>query len=483
MSRRRIDTGICLEQGWRICGLSFSIALLAACSHQADLPHDPLNTSAEMTHRVSLIAKRQDQWPVQTWWQRYQDPQLNQIVDEALSDSPTLAIAQSRLRQAQGQARQAGAVQGPDIGLNAGVSQQKISYHNGNDFVPREWNTYGTGTLNFNYEFDFWGKNRATVAAAASALSASEAEHADARRVLVTAVVQAYTELARLYANRDTAAEALKVRQETVDLFKQRYRNGLETLGSVRQVESLQASAAADLMAIDETIVLQQHAIAALLGKGPDRGLSLSRPVIALASRFGLPDKAGLDLLGRRPDVTAARWRVEAAAQQVGVAETLFYPNISLSGFIGSQALGLENLSQSGSDAGSLGAALYLPIFSSGRLEGQLDSARGRYQEAVAAYNNTLTLAFQQVADALTSQQALEGRLVQTQAAVDAANDAYQIASNRYRGGLATYLDVLSAEAALLQSRMALANLQARALSLDVSLVHALGGGYATTHS
>lgn len=460
-----------------------SSLLLAACAHQPDLPDATPLQAQQLASAQSLAGARQDNWPVQLWWTRYQDPQLDSLMTQALADSPTLAIARARLAQAQGAARQAGAVLGPDISASGSITQQKISYNNGNDYVPYDWNTYGSGLLSFSYELDFWGKHHAQVAAARSELAAAQAQQADARRLLTSGLAQAYAELARLYATRDTAATALQIRRETVALFQDRQRNGLETLGSVRQVESLAASAEANLLAIDEAIVLQRHALAALAGKGPDWGLSLRRPSLALDSRFGLPANAGLDLLGHRPDITAARWQVEAAASRVGVAETQFYPNVSLSGFIGSQALGLENLSAAGSSAGGIGPALYLPLFSSGRLEGQLDSARAAYEQAVEEYNASLITALQQVADAVTSRQALTARLQRTQAAVDAAQEAYDIANHRYQGGLANYLDVLSAQQALLVSQEQLVNLQARALTLDINLVHALGGGSQATSS
>ncbi len=469
------------SQGWRVCCWSL-FALLSGCAHQPDLPSEALASADTLEHSKSLLATRQDSWPQSSWWQRYHDNQLDQLIREALHHAPSLAIAQARLRSAEGMARQAGASEMPQLSVSGDVTRQRVSY-NYSSLPPHGWNTFGSGMANFSYEFDFWGKNRATVEAARSTLAASEAEQADAERVLVSALMQSYVELARLYANRDTAAEALKIRSETVSLFQQRYNNGLETLGSVRQVESLKASAEQELLGVEETIVLQSHAIAALLGKGPDRGLTLQRPTLAMTSVFGLPDSAGIDLLGHRPDVTAARWRVEAAAQQVGVAETLFYPNVSLSAFFGNQSMGLDKLLESGSQTAGVGGALYLPIFTGGKLEGQLDSARGRYQEAVAQYNQTLTQAMQQVADAVTSQDALKARLIQSRTAVDAAEDAYRIANNRYKGGLSTYLDVLSAEAALLQSRQVLVNMQARALSIDVSLVHALGAGYSVAHS
>ncbi len=301
--------------------------------------------------------------------------------------------------------------------------------------------------------------------------------------MLSTSLVQSYAELARLYANRDTTVTALDIRKKTVSLLQQRFSNGLETRGAVRQAEALSANAEAELLNIDEYIALQKNALAALLGKGPDRGITISRPNVKLQQTFGLPKEAGIGLLGHRPDVTASRWRAESAAKRTGIAKAQFYPDVSISSFIGYQSFGLNNLTKSGNDAGSIGPAIYLPLFTGGRLQGQLTTAQASYEESVANYNATVTQAFHEVADVVTSSKALNGRLQKTQDAVNAAQDAYQIANNRYCGGLATYLDVLAAEDALLGSQRALVNLQSRAFSLDVALIHALGGGYQAARS
>lgn len=202
-----------------------------------------------------------------------------------------------------------------------------------------------------------------------------------------------------------------------------------------------------------------------------------------MTSRYGLPSEAGVGLLGHRADITAARWRAEAAAQQVGIAQAQFYPDVTLSAFIGYQAFGLDHLFDSGNDAGAIGPAIYLPLFTGGRLEGQLTSAEARYQEAVAQYNGTLVQALHEVADVVTSSQALQARINKTEQAVQQAEQALHIATNRYQGGLATYLDVLVAEESLLNNQRALVNLQSRAFSLDLALIHALGGGFETTES
>jgi NodT family efflux transporter outer membrane factor (OMF) lipoprotein len=417
-------------------------------------------------------------WPKDHWWTRYQDPQLDQLIEIALKDSPTLKIAQARLKNYQGIARQVGAIQKIQTGLAASASEAKVSYRYQAYAPPANWNDYGTLTLNFSYDVDFWGKNRDSVAAAVSDLAAADAELAATRLMLSTSVADAYAELARLYANQDTAVAALKVRNKTVELLTKRYRNGLETKGSVSRAKSAAASVEAELLGIQESIQLQKNALSALTGQGPDKALTITRPIVHLAKTFGLPTDLGVGLLGHRPDVSAARWQAEAAADRIGVARAQFYPDVSLSAFIGYQAFGLDNLFQSGNDAGSIGPAIYLPIFSGGRLEGQLTSAEAHYEQAVAQYDATLTQALHDVADVVTSTKALDAQIIKAREAVTAAGDAHQIATNRYKGGLATYLDVLSAEDALISSKKALANLQSRAFTLDLALIHALGGGY-----
>ena len=471
-------------ESWRQFSLlPISVLVLSACAQAPDQNLAAPKQAAAYASANSFEVGNKVSWPENKWWLRYNDAQLNALVDEAIHDSPSLKAAAARLKSAEGLAQQAGASRYIQAGMALSASESKVSYQYQAYAPPKNWNDYGSATLNFSYDFDFWGKNKAAVAAATSDFAAAQAESATANLMISTSLVQSYAELARLYANRDTAVTALDIRKKTVSLLQQRFSNGLETQGAVRQAEALRANAEAELLSIDESIALQKNALAALLGKGPDRGLSIARPGVKLQQSFGLPKEAGVGLLGHRPDVTASRWRAESAAKRIGIAKAQFYPDVSLSAFIGYQAFGLDNLTRSGNDAGSIGPALYLPLFTGGRLQGQLTTAEAAYEEAVANYNNTVTQAFHDVADVVTSSKALTARLQKTQEAVDAAQDAYQIANNRYRGGLATYLDVLTAEDALLGSQRALVNLQSRSFSLDVALVHALGGGYQAPRS
>ena len=457
--------------------------VISACAQAPDHLLSQMKKADDFSSSQSLNSQNKVSWPDNKWWLRYHDQQLNQLMDEALQDSPSLQAAEARLRNMAGVAEQIGAIRSVQVGASASASETKVSYVYQAYMPPHNWNDYGSVTANFSYDFDFWGKNKASVAAATSDFAAAEAETAAARLMISTSLAQAYAELARLHLNKETAQTAVAIRTKTVELMTNRFNNGLETQGAVKQMQALQANAEAELLAVDESIQLQKNAIAALLGKGPDRGLSIQRPSVQLSDSFGLPENTGINILGHRPDVTAARWRAESAAKRIHVAKAQYYPDVSISGFIGYQAFGLNNLTRTGNDAGSIGPAIYLPLFTGGRLSGQLTSAEATYEEAVANYNSTVTQALHDVADVMTSSKALKARLEKTEEAYQDAKAAYQIADNRYRGGLATYLDVLTAEDAMLNTQRALVNLQSRSFSLDVSLIHALGGGFDASKS
>ena len=420
------------------------------------------------------------EWPQDSWWQSYADTQLNELIDTALHDSPTMAVAAARLQRAEASTRIARASNRPQLNANATVTEQKQSYNyvSPRSVTPQNWNDYGRATLDFSWELDFWGKNRAAIAAATSEADAARADAAQARLVLTTSIASSYAELARLFAALDTANAAYEIRKQTAELFRHRYDNGLEVIGNVRQVEARLATAQADVLSLQEQLMLTQQQLAALVGAGPDRALAITRPTINLARSFALPGNLAADLLGRRPDIAAARMRAQAAAKRIDQAQAAFYPNINLAAFIGVQSLGLDLLAKEDSSIGSVGPAISLPIFSGGRLRGQLSAARAEYAEAVANYESTVIKALQDVASAATSQRALGEQLARTTEAVTAAREAWQIQNNRYDGGLATYLDVLSAEDYLLTNERAQSDLESRAFALDIALTRALGGGF-----
>ena len=461
--------------------LAVSLALAGGCAQIPRLDPPPAMKKVDEFGSSSSFAAPVAAWPGDKWWRAYGDLQLDALIEEALHNAPDLDLAQARLKAAAAQVQGAGATRLPEVTASAEFAEAKQSY----DFlVPRQalpqgWNGYGAATLNMSYELDFWGKNRAALAAAVSEQRAAEVEIAQTRLILSTSVASAYAGLLHLYTLRDNAADTLTLRMQTVALFRERHQFGLETLASVRQVEARQAAAKGDLLAIDERIGLQRNAIAALLGAGPDRGLAITRPKVAWEGSQGLPSNLSLELLGRRPDIIAARLRTEAAAHRIDQRKAAFYPSVNLLAFAGFQSVGIDNLLKSASQSGAAGPAISLPIFNTDRLQGQFKGARAEYDDAVATYNGTLSEALREVADAATSRRSLDEELAAARAAVAAAAEAHQIVSARYEGALATYLDVLSAEDSLISARRSEAELETRALILDVSLVRALGGGFA----
>ena len=456
--------------------------LLAGCAVVPDLgPRPELRPAASLGSTTVTTEAAAANWPEETWWQGYGDAQLSALIEEALAGSPTLAVAGARARKAAAYAQSAGAALLPALSANGSASELKQSYNNGIPalFVPKGWNDTGRATLDLSYEIDFFGRNRAALRAATSEREATAIEARAARLGIATSVAAAYADLARLAAQREVDVAAVHQREEVAALVTRRVASGLDTRGEQRQAESAVPLARADLAATDESITLTRNRLAALLGAGPDRGASIALPTTRALPAAGLPATLALDLVGRRADIAAARLRAEAAAARITVAHAGFYPNVNLVGLIGVQSLGLGNLTARGSDIGQAGAAISLPIFNGGRVAGNYRAARADYDEAVAQYDQTLVRALNEVADAAASQRALGQRQTEAHAALTAAEEAYAIARRRYEGGLSTYLSVLSAEDALLRTRQLAATLNAQAMTVNVNLIRALGGGYA----
>lgn len=454
--------------------------LLASCAAIPKLqPALTARPSESYAAERSFVAARSE-WPSDQWWTAYGDPQLDRLIDEALAGSPDLAAARARIRKAQALAGEAAASTLPTLNGNASYQSVRQSYNNGIPaaLVPHGFNDQGRASLDFAYEFDFFGKNRAALAAATSNAKAAEADAAAARLALSTNVAAAYADLAQLYADRDAAEDAVSTRQQSAALIDQRLTNGLESQDASEAAHSNLASARANLRAVDESLNLTLNRLAALLGAGPDRGLAITRPGIAGLKPFGLPADLRADLVGRRPDVTAARLRAQAAGQGVKQAKAQFYPDINLNAYIGQQSLGLDQFAKSSSLIGAVGPALRLPIFEGGQLRANYRGAAADYDAAVASYNGVLTQALKDVADVAVSYRALDERLAQSREAFEDSRRAHAITLQRYRGGLATYLEVLTAEDVMISNQQVLADLQARAFTLDVALVRALGGGF-----
>lgn len=359
------------------------ISMLGGCAWMPDVESQAEIKPIEQYESEESLKGNNPDWPEDKWWVAYGDSQLDRLIEEGLANSPNMTIAAARLRRAISMAELAGSALYPDVDANGSVSLEKQSYqYSMGRNVKHGWRDYGQVSLDFSWEIDFWGKNRAALAAATSAADAADADRTEAELVLTTSIASTYGELARLYSAHDTATAAIRVRSKNLKLFQNRFREGMETLASVRQEEARLAAAEEELLELDELIALQKNQIAALMGAGPDRGLAISRPALDMKG-FGLPEQMQLALLGRRPDIVAARKRVESAISTIDQRKAEFYPNVNLSAFIGLQALGINHLGSSGADFGAVGPAISLPIFNGGRLRAQLFVAQADLEVAL----------------------------------------------------------------------------------------------------
>jgi NodT family efflux transporter outer membrane factor (OMF) lipoprotein len=460
-----------------------SVAWLAACAPDLG-PKVQLEAPATLASDRTLAAPVGD-WPADEWWQRYGDPELNTLTEEGLAGSPTLKVAEARMREARASALAAGAALWPTITGDAEAQPTKQSLNNGfppqiQTFLPHGWHTQTRVAGDLDYELDFFGKNRAALAAATSDAKAAEIDVAEARLVLSTSIASAYSDLVRLAADRDTADEAVRVREQSAKLVSDREKEGLENKGAVDQAEAEVASAQASEDTLDGQIAVTRNEIAALLGKGPDRGLDIAVPKVPHIETLGLPPKLALDLIGRRPDIVAAKLRAESASDRIDVAHADFYPNIDLTGYLGFESLDIGKVFEKASLIGQIGPALHLPIFDGGKIEGNYRGARASYDEAVANYDGTLVNALHEVADAVVNERELTAQLAHSRESLDASEGAYRIALLRYRGGLSRYLDVLTTEDTLLAQRQQVADLEGREFAQNIALIRALGGGFSS---
>lgn len=459
-----------------------AVALLSGCASSSGLApqaalDDPNRLAASSTLGGRPLSPAA--WPKADWWKALGDPQLERLMDEALAGAPSLRLAEARVRRAIGVAQLQGAARYPSLQASGSVIRERFSEHG---LIPPPFAgaylTLPQLQASANYEFDLWGKNRAAYEAAVGEANAAQVDAQAARLALTVNIALAYGQLERAFLQLDVARKSLAQREQVFDLTRQRYEAGLDSRLAVKQAEAALPATREQIAQLEETIGLLRNQLAALAGKGPDRGLAIARPGEFAVAALALPSVLPAELLGRRPDIVAQRWRVEAASRQIQVARAQFYPNVSLTGFAGLQSISLSGFLDSGNRTFGIGPAISLPLFDSGRLRGNLSARNADYDAAVEQYNQALVEALREVADQLTSWRGLQEQLVQQAAAQSTSQEAYDLALLRYKEGVGNYLEVLSAETQLLQQQSLAAELKVRGLALSINLVRALGGGF-----
>ena len=456
-----------------------STVLLGGCASSAGLvPQGQLRDTASLhaSQSFSGVALTPAAWPDAHWWARFADPQLNALIDEALAGAPSIDAADARVRKATAQAGLADAARQPSVGGGAQIAGLQIPDTLAPEPVGGKFNLAYLLTLSLKYNPDLWGASRSKWQAAVGAAHAAEADAQAARLTLAANVARTYVALGQAFDAQEAARAEAKRSTLLVALGQRRTQAGLDNGIGLHQTESAAAAAQQQVQAAQQQIDTLRNTLALLLGAGPDRGLSIQRPQLATPA-LGIPSQLPSELLARRADVVAARWKVEAAQHGIAASKAAFYPNINLSALAGLGAGHLGDVFGSNALLFSGGPALSLPIFEGGALQHQLRGSNADYDLAVANYNQTLLAAIREVADAVQTGRTLDARLASTTQARTAAHAAYAQVQARQRAGLASQLDVLAAQKPLLQLDLQLATLQAERRSASINLDQALGGG------
>lgn len=454
---------------------SLTAALLAGC---AAVPQNRAQLAPLTAAGVSLAGDNSPQI-ASNWWTALGDPQLDRIMADALAGNPSLQKAMARVRQANAgiDAEKAGLL--PQISADANEVRERLS---GKYIVPPpyggsgQW--VGMAQANLSWSLDFAGRQKALVDQARATSAAAGLDVEAARISLSGAVAGAYVNLARADAQARIAAEFVASREEALGLARVRVHNQLASDLDLRAAETLLAEARQSQARAEGDRKIMMHALAALAGRGADYYGTITPPTIIVDRAIPLPKALPADLLGRRPDILAARARIESADAGRRVAKADFYPNVDLNAFIGLSAIGLGALFTGGAATFGAGPAVHLPIFQGGRLRARYRGAVAGIDVAIADYDDRVVQAVREAADALSAIDTNAADAAQQKQIVAGLGETVRLDQVRVRTGLGARLDILDAGDRLLAARQRMVDVDADGAVRRVQLLIALGGGF-----
>ncbi|WP_343125619.1 efflux transporter outer membrane subunit [Dyella sp. C11] len=455
--------------------------LLAACVSSKGLhPQSALLQPSDVHAAAELKQLRtaEASWPAPNWWTGFGDEQLNELIARALANNPDVAIADAHLREARARVEFADAARGPDINATA----QAAGMYLPTTLPP----PVGIGhyilekhvDAGLHWDLDLWGGKRAAWEAALGRTQVVEAERQATLIAVSTNVARLYLQLGHAFITLDIANQELDRATHSQALTRQRVNAGIDGNTQLRLIDAEVASDRERVTASARDIEAKRSALAVLLGEGPDSGLVLQRPRALAPLDVAVPSTLPVELIGRRADLTAARWQVEASSKDIVEAKAEFVPNVSLGVLAGFVALGGTNVFQLPARFYQVAPSVSLPIYDGGRRRAELSSRDAQYDVAVAQYNATLIRSINEVTDQLSALQSLDQQVVEQQAAYLASGDAWKLAEQRYRAGVGSFLDTLVARQQLLVAERHRADLLAQQVDSSILLVQALGGGY-----
>ncbi|CDY77263.1 Outer membrane component of tripartite multidrug resistance system [Caballeronia glathei] len=451
---------------------------LAGCVNYAGIHSDSQIAAPTQYATAQSLPAEGAPWPSTDWATQFGDPQLPKLIDEALEGSPSIAEAQARLAKASSYIESSRAGLFPKAGASYSWNRLLLSENLLPPPFGGTWYSENSVLASASWDLDLWGKNRARLAQAVSQSKAADADLQQARVTLAASVASTYNQLAQLYALRDIAQREIDDRNTIRSITNERVTAGLDTNVEQETARGNVATSKTTLSQLDGLIEVVRYQLAALLGKGPDRGLQIAQPALGANAPVALPDNLPADLIARRPDIVAARWQVEAALQGVKEAKAEFFPDVNLSASIGLDALGWGRFLRASSRQIEAGPAIHLPIFDAGALRAQLKGRYADFDADVANYDKTLVNALSQVATQISSIRSSDQQLVDAQQALDASTRAYELAVVRYRAGLVPQIQVLQADDTRLAADQTVTNLAMQRRDQQIALIRALGGGF-----
>jgi multidrug efflux system outer membrane protein len=414
------------------------------------------------------------------WWELFGDPDLNRLEILGTADNQGLAGALARVSEARASANIARANLFPQVELDPSYSRQRTSANQPDSgHAAGAAHTFNTFTLQLQagWEADLWGRIRRQVESARAQLAASADDLETAKLAVQAELAADYFTLRALDAEYDLLVRTVETYSRSLEQILNRRKGGIASDLDVSQAETQLRAAEATLPALRLQRSRLVHALATLCGQ-PATGFELGAAGSELAPTPAVPLSLPSELLERRPDIASAEQQMAAANAQIGVAQGAFYPRVSFNGLAGFESLNASSWFDWPSRLWAVGPSLQLPLFTGGLNRAQLALARASYEETVATYRQTVLTAFQEVEDQLAAQRLLVAQLEAEVAAMKAAQQTLEIANNRYKAGLVTYLEVAVAQNAALTLERAVVQLRGDKLVAAVGLIRALGGGW-----
>jgi outer membrane protein, multidrug efflux system len=461
---------------------ALSLLVLCGCTVGPNYQRPKLATPEQFRAPEPLPAQEAFSIADLKWFELFRDEQLQALIRRALVQNYDLRDAVTRVEAARANLGITRSDQFPQFAAGGGVELNRFSRDGATPLpailLPSQNRNFGSVSLNLlSFEVDLWGKlRRATEAARANLLSAEENRQA-VITTLISDVATAYLSMRELDYELEISNETLQTRRQSLDLTRSRQKGGVGTLLDLRQAEQLVDTAAETIPVIQQEIEQTENQIHLLLGEPPGtvpRGASLTAQEVPPEVPAGLASA----LLERRPDIRASEQDLIAANAEIGVARAQYFPQLTLSGFLGGQSTQLASLITGPTSAWNLAPQLAQPIFTAGRLKSNVRLAEAQREHALVQYERTIQTAFSEVSNSLIAHQRVSESRARQEELVYALEDRLRLAYLRYRGGVDTQLDALDADRDLFSAQLSLSQIRLNELLTVVQLYKALGGGW-----